>query len=391
MRRDNPTLGAPGHLDHQDMWKPSGVSAIALKSRILLYAASPLYNKKGTEAWKAAADASWDAIKTAEQYGYFLLPLNEYTDNYVGTKYTDEHLWAYSLGSLSYGTGWHQSTICAIFTGNKGYRASSCPTQNVVDRFETKWGDPLNTSAQRTTAAKAGHYNEQNPYADRDPRFYLDIIYNQAPIPGYKVAQIYYDPTTKKYSELLDQKYRGVSHTGYYMAKFWGGQSRKNNVKPLTTDPLIRLGEIYLNYAEAANEVYGPNGKSPGASLSAVQALNKIRERVEMPAVQSQFTGSASLLRPRIKNERIIELCFEGHQYFDLRRWKDAPQAYSTPLQGVFIEKVKKSSTYPTGFKYTRANLADNRQVKWKDAMYYFPFLTSDMETMKNFTPNPTW
>ncbi len=185
-----------------------------------------------------------------------------------------------------------------------------------------------------------------------------------------------------KYGQLLDQTYAGITRTGYYLRKTWGEQSVNNKTTPQYTDPIIRLGELYLNYAEAANEAYGPNGMAPGASMTALQALNKIRARAEMPNVLNAYVGSKDLLRQRIKNERTIELCFEGSHYFhDIRRWKDAPEVMTGTLFGVDVEKVPVSKTYPTGFKYTRQALPATRQTKWKDAMYYLPFNTDDTYT----------
>jgi hypothetical protein len=153
----------------------------------------------------------------------------------------------------------------------------------------------------------------------------------------------------------------------------------------------MRLTELYLNYAEAANEAYGPNGKAPGASMSAVDAINHIRSRIGQAVVQSQFTASKEIFRERIKNERNVELAYEGHYYFDIRRWMDAPKAYAGPIMGVQIEKVAKSDVYPTGFKYTRYPLEALRQSSWKDAMYYLPFNPEDNFKMKNFVPNEVW
>ena len=78
-------------------------------------------------------------------------------------------------------------------------------------------------------------------------------------------------------SELIDRSYAGITRTGYYMRKIWGGQSIKNPITPQYTCAMIRLGELYLNYAEAANEAYGPNTAAPGATMTAVQAINMIR------------------------------------------------------------------------------------------------------------------
>ncbi len=154
---------------------------------------------------------------------------------------------------------------------------------------------------------------------------------------------------------------------------------------------MIRLGELYLNYAEATNEAYGPNGTAPGATMTAVEAINVIRTRIKQPAVLPEFTASKEIFRDRIKNERNIELAYEGHYYHDIRRWKDAPKAYAGPIYGMEIEKVAVSDTYPTGFMYKRYPLSADRQPSWKEPMYYLPFNTEDNFKMKNFVPNIVW
>ncbi|WP_025761218.1 RagB/SusD family nutrient uptake outer membrane protein [Dyadobacter tibetensis] len=393
MRRD-PGPGVGGHLNNPEQRRPTGVAAKAIKARALLYAASPLSNKNGQKDWENAAIANWEAIKIAEENSYALLPLSDYKKNYVGTTYSNEQLWGWYIGTMAYNNSSLQGLVNGVFGGGKTGWSGECPTQNMVDRFETKWGEPLVTEQDREKARLSGHYNEQDPYANRDPRFYIDIIYNTAPVPGYGNAKIYYEMSngTAVYGQLQDQSYAGITRTGYYQRKTWGEQSVNNKTTPQHTDPIIRLGELYLNYAEAANEAYGPNGQAPGANMTALQALNKIRNRAGMPDVQDAFTGSKDLLRDRIKNERTIELCFEGsHYYYDIRRWKDAPTVMNGPLMGVDIEKVPVSEAYPTGFKYVRVPLAANRQSRWKDAMYYLPFNTEDTYKMKNFAPNEVW
>lgn len=393
MRRD-PGPGLPGHLNDPDQWRPNGVAAKALKARVLLYAASPLNNTKGKSAWEEAAIANWEAIQLAEKYGYDLLPLQNYKDNYVGVQYSNEQLWAWNYGLAAYNNKIHTQLINGIFMANKTGTSGECPTQNMVDRFETSWGDPLYTEKERADATALGHYNEQDPYVNRDPRFKLVILYNTATIPGYGTAKIYYSMVNGKpvYGELLDQDYAGITRTGYYQRKIWGENSTKNRVNVTYTDPLIRLTELYLNYAEAANEAYGPNTPAPSASMSAAGAVNKIRNRVGMVPVQSRFTSSAELFRDRIKNERTVELYGEGHHYWDIRRWMDAPVLMSTPLIGMDIEKVAVTPEFPTGYRYTRKPLDANRQGVWKsDAQYFFPFPIAEENKMKNFEPNPRW
>lgn len=396
MRRDNPVPGAPGHLTNVDQARPTGVAAKAFKARALLYAASPLNNELGVKDWEAAAIANWEAIEIARQNGYDLLTAAKYKDNYIGVTYTNEQLWGYNYGTWAYNNGAQQGIVNGVFGNSTASWSGECPTQNFVDKFETKFGEPLNTQADRDAATAAGHYKEQDPYANRDPRFYIDIIYNQAAnMVGWTnaKAQIYYTMTNgvAVYSELLNPSFLGITRTGYYSRKRWPENSVKNQTSKQITDPIIRLGELYLNYAEAANEAYGPNGSAPGASMTALQAVNLIRSRVAQPDVLPAFTVSRDAFRPRIKNERNIELCFEGHYYFDIRRWKDAPAAYAGPLMGVTIEKVAVTPAYPTGFSYTRYFLSSDRQTNWKEPMYYLPFNTEDTYKMKKFVSNEVW
>jgi len=393
MRRD-PGPGLPGHLNDPDQFRPNGVAAKALKARVLLYAASPLSNKNGKADWEAAAKASWEAIQTAEQHAYDLLSLQNYKDNFVGVPYSNEQLWAWNYGLAAFNNAIHTQLINGVFMANATGTTGECPTQNMVDRFETAQGDPLYTDADRQAAIALGNFKEQDPYKNRDPRFDIVVIYNTAPIPGYVTAKIYYEMVngTPVFSQLLNPAFAGITSTGYYQRKIWGEQSTLNRVTKHYTDPLIRLTELYLNYAEAANEAYGPNSPAPGASMSAVGAINKIRARVGMVAVQSRFTSNTDLFRDRIKNERAVELYGEGHRYWDIRRWKDAPQLMSTPLLGMDIEKVAVTPQYPTGYKYTRKVLPANRQGVWKsDAQYFFPFPIDEQNKMKNFEPNPRW
>jgi hypothetical protein len=389
MRRDLGP-GQPGHLNHPDQARPNGVAAKACKGRALLYAASPLNNDQGITAWEDAAKANWEAIQIALQYQYSLLSAADYKKNYVGTTYTNEELWAWHAGNLSWNNGAFQGLLCGIIGNSKSSWSGVCPTQNFVDKFETKWGDPLNTQADRDAAAALGHYNEQDPYANLDPRFYIDILYNQASVPGYKIAQIWREGSDT-YGELLDPTYLGRSHTGYMIRKTWGEASNKNRTSVLYTDPLMRLTELYLNYAEAANEAYGPNTAAPGATMTAVEAINLVRARIGQVDIQSQFTASKEIFRERIKNERNVELAYEGHYYHDIRRWMDAPQAYAGPIMGMDIEKVPVSTEYPIGFKHTRMPLEQLRQSAWKDAMYYLPFNQEDNFKMSKFVPNQVW
>ena len=113
-----------------------------------------------------------------------------------------------------------------------------------------------------------------------------------------------------------------------------------------------------------------------------------------MPNVLAAYTGSTDALRPRIKNERNVELSWEGHYYNDIRRWNDLQTIMSSTLIGMDIEKLAagyNATTYPIGFRHTRKPLTQDRQVVWKPQMYYLPFNNADNLKMTNFVPNPVW
>lgn len=405
MRRD-----ADRMLTNTYQFKPAGVAALGMKARALLYAASPQNNKNGVADWQDAAKACWTAIDSSKFYGFAMqVAANSggnlkqaYKNNFMNVARTNEQLWSYyanannpgaTSANWSLGVGGAYSMTNGIFAQSVTANSGENPTQNFVDRFETKWGDPLNTAADRQVATTLGHYNDQDPYSNRDPRFTWGIIYNQSTeVAGYNPANIYYETIAGKqiFSDLLNSTFLGVTHTGYYQRKsIYDGNTKVSSSFNLT-DPIIRVAELYLNYAEAAAQGYGgENGIVPGATLTATQAVSLVRARVGMPLLPTGL--SPDIFMKRLKNERIIELCFEGHYFFDIRRWLDAPAAMGQVLYGMDIEKVPVSASYPKGFKYMRVPLSSDRQSTWKDAMYTFPFSTLDNYKMRSFTPNPVW
>lgn len=396
IRRD-PMPGVSGSLNYSayEMHRPNGMAAKAFKSRVLLYAASPLNNANGATDWQEAAAAAWDAIQVAESHGVTILPLSDPVSgndrhlNYYGKDVCDESIWTRTFGNQA----WNFS---ATWWGGALMASSSAsgtnPTQNWVDKYETKNGWPLNTAADRAAATLAGEYNEQNPFVNRDPRLDKDIIYNQSSLPGWtsNKAQLYYTGSTP--SELLITTWNGRSYTGYMLRKNWAGNDTKNKNSAIFSDPLFRLSELYLNYAEAVNEAYGPTGTAPGSTLTAIAAINKIRTKSNMPDVLPAFTASKDAFRPRIKNERNVEMAFEAQAYYDdVRRWMELPQVMSSKLIAMIPQKVTVSPAYPTGYKYERTELPADRQPAWEEGMYYLPFLNADALKMKNFVSNPVW
>jgi hypothetical protein len=403
IRRD-PAPGVSGSLNYSayEMHRPNGMAAKAFKSKVLLYAASPLNNKSGITDWQNAATSAWEAIQVAESKGVIILPLvaavgsDDRHVNFYGKDVCAESIWTWTQGTQTWNGGGGSGWIATMWGGAFMAHASASginPTQNWVDKYETKNGWPLNTPADRAAAVAAGEYNEQDPFANRDPRLATDVIYNQSPCQGWtnNKAQIYYDGTTP--SELLVTTWNGRSYTGYALRKYWANNSTRNqSSSSIYADPLFRLSELYLNYAEAVNEAYGPGGTAPGSSLTAIAAINIIRTKSGMPNVLAAHTASKDAFRSRIKNERNVELSFEGqHYYDDIRRWNELQQVMSGKLIAIIPQKVAVSPAYPTGFRYDRTELPADRQPAWEEGMYYLPFLNSDALKMKNFVANPVW
>ncbi len=402
-RRNTPENLVSGTVD-----EINGIAAIGLRSRVLLYAASELHNERGDEDWVVAADAAAEALKAALDAGFTLLPKEKYTDNFYGKQMTNETIWAWSYKAKN-----NSKNFEGIFaypqSGLAGNATSGvCPTQNFVDRYETVYGEPLVTDEDKAAAIAAGHYNPQNPYVDRDPRLELTIVHDGSAnsYASKKVINIYYDPVKKTYPVTSiskvnvnfaidwgtkDNSMQGYSNTGYYCQKYWDGNIGTKGTSHYHVDPIVRVAELYLNYAEAVNEAYGPNGTAGGLDLTAVQAVNIIRNRVGQPDVLERYTADKNAFRERIRNERGIELAFEGHHYYyDIRRWKTAPEMMSGTLYGMYVESVTKSTEYPIGRKFEVRPLPNNRQCVWKDYMYYLPFPDTEAYKLKNFV-NWTW
>lgn len=404
MRRDA-APGVAGHLAASDMDRPSGCTALALRARALMYAASPLNNLNGQSEWEEAAEAYGLALSTAIEYGYDLLSAAEYTDNFYGKESTNETLWGYYHNAKG-----SQNTRSALFAypqSNYGNASGTCPTQNFVDKYETINGWPLNTESDREAAIAAGEYVEQNPYVNRDPRFDLTILHDGSTTKYVEgVVNIHYDPATGKYPSTkissttanfgiawgTQDGSKGYSNTGYYLRKQWRGSRGDKDNKYILLDPLVRLGEIYLSYAECANEAYGPNGKAPNCQFSAVEAVNKVRNRIGMPNVLSHLCADQDTFRERIRNERNVELAFESHHYyFDIRRWMTAPECMNQPLMGMYVEACEVSAEHPAGRLYERRRIPDNRQCVWKDCMYLWPFPDSEADKLVVFKNNEKW
>lgn len=293
-------------------------AALALKSRLQLYAASPLYNA-GT--WADAATAA-QAVIALNKYGIYtggynnLFLVNETNETIFERLYTknDNH------------------THLEIANGPNGYGgwAGNSPLQNLVDDYEMDNGKAI-------TDPTSG-YDATKPYEHRDPRFAATVLYDGSSYRGRNIEA--FIPGGKDSKDGADNW--NTTKTGYYLKKFM------NDAYPLQNpwgnagfQPWIyfRYAEVLLNFAEAANEAYGPDVIPAGSTLSARTAINMIRARpsVNMPPLAAGL--SQSQMRDAVRYERRVELAFEEHRFYDVRRWKIADVTENKPAGGVIITK----------------------------------------------------
>ena len=314
--------------------------ALAIKARTLLYAASPLNNPDNDRTrWEEALKAAGDVINSGM---YSLAP--DY-DMFSGEDPLSSPEAIYIV--RTYVSSDPEKANYPIST--PGGQSGACPTQNIVDAYEY-----VDTP------------DERNPYLNRDPRFYASIVYNGAEWNGRIIAE---GP-----SETDDMANTNASRTGYYLRKFLTDElNLEQNQTAQHNWIAYRYAEVLLNYAEAANELYGPDVVPTGQQLSARQALQMVRDRAStsLPQVTASSTDE---FREVLKHERQVELAFEDHRYWDLLRWKDAEDVLNRPVQGVRISKVNGV------YSYTVVDVAER---KFNEANYRLPFLRSEIENSK--------
>lgn len=249
------------------------------------------------------------------------------------------------------------------------------PSQNLVDAFPALNGYPISDPRSQ--------YDPQNPYANRDPRLAMYIIYN-----GCKAGVSNSVITTAADGNNNDamNKFDGAStRTGYYLRKFLDmnvNADPNNTTNGYHIKPWIRYTEIFLGYAEAANEAWGPQGKGSNA-YSAYDVIKAIRQRAGIgengsdPYLES-VKGDQDKMRELIRNERRLELCFEGFRFWDLRRWKVDLSKLNETVKGMKI----------TGTHY---EVVDVEKRDYKDYMYYGPVPYSEILKFDALIQNKGW
>ncbi|MEI7423896.1 MAG: RagB/SusD family nutrient uptake outer membrane protein [Prolixibacteraceae bacterium] len=370
--------------DPEYMGRLGKAAAMALKSRTLTIAASPLNNSQNdSKSWVTAAQAAWDVITlsraNSDKIGLFT---GNYNNIFYDMPGTIEDLWPRYLPMQTSPTSVYQH----IYSWTK-YAGSTSLGQSVtletVNRFETANGWPIEN--------QNSGYSINFPYSNRDPRFYKDIIYQGVLWPetaDNELIDFRTSPLGKDRSAPTDLTY-GNSKTGFMAGKLLPPKFNNKYTSPRYCNaPLIRMAEMYLNYAEAVNEAYkDPNAKLPGADLSAVDALNIIRNRVGHVNVRSEFTKDYLLFQGRVRNEFAVELCFEYHYWFDLLRWKTAVQELDGKnFHGLLLIA---DATKPGGIRHEIFEIPLTRNFKERN--YRYPLRTNDLYQFVNLKQNPGW
>ena len=309
------TREAIGNVDAQH-----STAAMGLKSRLLLYAASPLYTSGTNDVakWQQAADAAKDIMDLNK------FDLVKNLDADPAENYRKLFLSAPGVEDIFFREYSVTSRAMAMERMNapNGYGGwgGNCPMQNLVDDYEMMDGTPIDDPASG--------YDPQDPYVDRDPRFYATILYNGA---SYRGRQIETFLPGGKDSPAGNEPWN-TSPTGYYLRKFLKESVGLDDWNNMGTSPwrYIRFAEILLNYAEAQNEAMGPD-------QSVHDAVNKVRNRAGMPNLPAGLTKAE--MRERIRNERRVELAYEEHRYFDVRRWMIAEVVENQSARGISITK----------------------------------------------------
>jgi hypothetical protein len=334
-------------------------AALALKSRVLLYAASPLNNPgNDREKWQRASDAALAVIEG--NFGYALYP--DYNKLFLVDN-NEEVIFDIQY-QFPYRTTMNDYTLNP--QGLNGAFGNSRPTQNLVDSYEM-------TNGKKITDGGSG-YDPQNPYENRDERFYGTVLYNGVEWRGVTV-ETFYDGA---FGPGVNDTYSTGAHmTGYYLRKFLGQNEDTNPIifQDYRADQnwiLIRYAEILLNYAEA--QIALGNGDE------ARTYINMVRDRAHQPEIASSVTGDQLL--DLYMNERKIELAFEEHHYFDIRRWKTAPDVHAGPIYKMEITNNNGNFDYSVGEMEERV---------WNDAYYFLPIPQDEIDKNPNLVQNPNY
>ncbi len=337
-----------------DVGRATKGASLALKARVLLYAASPLYTNTATgdvAKWKKAADAA-QAVVDLKQYSLYPTYKELFTTIRNPEVILDEaHIRT---------SGW---LWLERYNGPNGFGgwAGNMPNQALIDDYETADGKAI-------TEAGSG-YNANDPYSKRDPRLAATFLYNGAMYHGRAIETFL--PGGKDTKDGIEPW--NTSLTGYYIRKFMYEDASISDGDNYGNNHWIfsRYGEILLNYAEAINEAEGP--------AKAYPAVNAVRKRADMPDLPAGLTQAQ--MRERLRHERRIELAYEEHRFYDVRRWKIAVETDSKPITGIDIRKDASGK-----LTYTSQTIQER---KFLEKHYWLPIPLKEVQANAKIKQNP--
>ena len=352
----------PVVMPASDLGRATKAAALAVKARALLYFASPLNNTTNAlSRWQAAATAAKAVMAFGPPPGsgeYGLHP--DYYRLFLDKPGNKEIIFSrkFQNPSINPSDGARNKWYMSVPGVNDGAWGGFSPTQNLVDAYEMKNGKPISDPTSG--------YNAQSPYTDRDSRLDKSILHQGSVYKAGIIIETFRGGNTNNTNRLDSSK------TGYGLLKMvdtakYGAAGDADN-----DWIFVRYAEVLLNYAEAQNEAVGPDA-------TVYDAINQVRARSGQPAVPAGLTAVA--MRSRIQNERRVELSFEEHRFFDVRRWKLGSTYFKDPVRKVQITREANGTltySYP----------------KWEDRDYkehqnLLPLPQSEVDKNKTLVQNP--
>lgn len=444
---DEASLNLPARRGSSFYGQIDKVIAKAAKAQVLLYAASPLFNGNSEfyskfsdsngnllfsmtyepEKWKKALDATEDAIKEAHAQGKELYEYKglvklfdekdweeseiikyAYNNRFsIVDPWNNELIWGFSgldyEGQGAFAHGCNMRTVEEPNTPEYAWQWLGASYQ-MTELFYTRNGIPMEEDLTfdyenrlELTQIPDDKYhkgymqageNTVKLHLNREPRFYAWMVVDRC---------IWRTHDTKNDVKMRYNESPGGRTSSHRTDFYWSGVAIKKLVHPESKSgnwarvvkypiPIIRLADLYLMYAEAYNEYYGPNDK-------VYQTLNLIRKRAGLPDIESVWNNGSIVkntgkhttkdgLRDIIHHERLIELSFEGHKYFDVLRWKRAEEFFTTPIMGWDVNQVDEKFY----------NLSPIQMREWQTPRnYLFPLPNDELNRNPNLVQNPGW